>query len=765
MSTKQERAVYLYLTPPEVYFWNWNSDSSAASWSNGAQAASVEELLSIFVRMELQIIPPLGSLLLILDACDNNWSKEQTSQLLERLLPTITKGEYQHKESIHRLVNLLETLHDFTKGYRQSTAKFVSFIELIFRKSLFNQDTLVPQGIIDGLKSKVWKNELPIFNDAVGRFNDEMSLLESALKSINADSLSEQLQTGVSDITATDSVPEVEGELLSLTSVLDDPELFQLGRLTQQLVSLVEIPRKLEDSGDVSSGGVSDITTKGDLDKLLLSELAHDDLNLSIRLANNEALFIRREVPPVLPENSRIILLDNGLRFWGVSRLFATAVALAFSFRQEENQECFHLNHGRYTPIEFRHKDSLLKHLGLLETGLQSGNALDEVLSDKMNQNPEVVLVTHKKVFDDQEFRRHFRKLNIAKIFICLIDQFGSFRMIEKNDKGMKVLSNALINLAEIIDSKESKSLKKNMTGFPLVLSEQKFPLLLPGWNIIWSFTSESDETVALTKDNRVLVKKGRHQFEYREIYNKLPFGHYKRCFIDTNGRIYVVVVDNKWTLHLYRFNQELEFIDEQTMVVENNLVGLEISRQLIQIKTHQGIDFYSLETLTKLSTSPTPEPIINKYGTPYTPHQKIWKFQNVFIDKDWFYLRKKDVIWTFKVQNQTLKLVQEYQVSINNQKIYQFSDHGMYDGTRIKLSSAKTGNNSRFVLDSRGILHLMSSNPDIPEISILLSSGANTAAYTQSKHFAGAKRFLGDRSESFDEVIDTIKEFCRNAI
>ena len=128
MSTKQERAVYLYLTPPESYFWNWNSASDSVFWNNGAEAATIEELLSIFIRMELQIIPPLGSLLLIMEACDNNWSKEQTTQLLERILPTITKGDYQHKESILRLVNLLETLHDFTKGYRRSTAKFVSLV-------------------------------------------------------------------------------------------------------------------------------------------------------------------------------------------------------------------------------------------------------------------------------------------------------------------------------------------------------------------------------------------------------------------------------------------------------------------------------------------------------------------------------------------------------------------------------------------------------------------------------------------------------------
>ena len=43
----------------------------------------------------------------------------------------------------------------------------------------------------------------------------------------------------------------------------------------------------------------------GDFDRLLVSELAHDDLTLSVRIALNEALYLRREAPARDPRPHR----------------------------------------------------------------------------------------------------------------------------------------------------------------------------------------------------------------------------------------------------------------------------------------------------------------------------------------------------------------------------------------------------------------------------------------------------------------------------
>ena len=50
----------------------------------------------------------------------------------------------------------------------------------------------------------------------------------------------------------------------------------------------------------------------------------------------NEALYLRRESPPHTPPRRRRLLLDAGLRTWGVPRVFVAAVGLAVAARSDE---------------------------------------------------------------------------------------------------------------------------------------------------------------------------------------------------------------------------------------------------------------------------------------------------------------------------------------------------------------------------------------------------------------------------------------------
>ena len=55
----------------------------------------------------------------------------------------------------------------------------------------------------------------------------------------------------------------------------------------------------------------------------------HDNLTLAVRIALNEALYLRREAPPRSPPKHRAVLIDAGIRLWGIPRIFATAVVLS----------------------------------------------------------------------------------------------------------------------------------------------------------------------------------------------------------------------------------------------------------------------------------------------------------------------------------------------------------------------------------------------------------------------------------------------------
>ena len=76
--------------------------------------------------------------------------------------------------------------------------------------------------------------------------------------------------------------------------------------IARQLLAAIHLPRSLSDRDDLPVGGISDISNRGPLDRLLLSELAHDDLTLAVRIATNEALYLAaRRRPAVRPSGAR----------------------------------------------------------------------------------------------------------------------------------------------------------------------------------------------------------------------------------------------------------------------------------------------------------------------------------------------------------------------------------------------------------------------------------------------------------------------------
>src|SRR4029077_1254713 len=105
-----------------------------------------------------------------------------------------------------------------------------------------------------------------------------------------------------------------------LTQLRDDEELAGVAQIARNLLAAIHIPRALAAPLELPVGGVSDLSNRGDLDRLLISELAHDDLTPATRIALNEALYLRREAPVSTPPRGRIVMIDTGIRLWGIAR-------------------------------------------------------------------------------------------------------------------------------------------------------------------------------------------------------------------------------------------------------------------------------------------------------------------------------------------------------------------------------------------------------------------------------------------------------------
>ena len=160
-------------------------------------------------------------------------------------------------------------------------------------------------------------------------------------------------------------------------------------------------------------GGISDISNRGPLDRLLLSELAHDDLTLAVRIATNEALYLRREAPPSSPPKRRAVLIDAGIRLWGVPRVFAAAVALSLVAATDRNirVEAYRACGRSVEPVTLTRREGLLAHLEALEPDAHPGDALPAFLAavSKDGDLTDAVIVTGEDVAADRAFQRDRR--------------------------------------------------------------------------------------------------------------------------------------------------------------------------------------------------------------------------------------------------------------------------------------------------------------------------------------------------------------------
>ena len=151
---------------------------------------------------------------------------------------------------------------------------------------------------------------------------DALALLKhlAACRSLtDVEAIRLRLRTGLEQ---TPAAPELHiSEIVRglLTKLRGDPQLAALARgLAQALLAVIATPRRLVPETELPLGvRFSDITNRGPLDRLLLTEIAHDDFTLAVRVALNEALYLRRESPRTPQAFTRVLLIDAGIRMWG----------------------------------------------------------------------------------------------------------------------------------------------------------------------------------------------------------------------------------------------------------------------------------------------------------------------------------------------------------------------------------------------------------------------------------------------------------------
>lgn len=324
-----------YAAPPAGSFWAWSADHDAIEWHDGSTLAMWQEVHGVLKFLgDEGGLPPLGAVLLLLAACRDEWLA-LCIQFHEKVLMIlgVTDNNDVAQEIKETLVRGLKVVNDLPKELRSSFAAKCLLVSALFEggpHSLPRDDSnrILMELAIHGPGGL--QGSLPQM-DARARFYRDLRALRTGLARHNAGSLESRLRTGLDNLLILPApIPDAPSDprLLLDRLLATGGECGAAAAVAKRAIAMMNFPGNFGTPRDLPVGGISDITNRGTVDRLLLGELAWDDLVLAARLVHNEALYYRREIPPMQVAVGHTVLLDRGLRLWGTGRIFALGVAL-----------------------------------------------------------------------------------------------------------------------------------------------------------------------------------------------------------------------------------------------------------------------------------------------------------------------------------------------------------------------------------------------------------------------------------------------------
>ncbi len=460
----QIAAAATWLVPSTDAPWRWDEDCEAVIWEDGTTIVFREELAQIVERFAARGLPRPGALMLLLAACRGKvpWFSDHTAPALRSLaaLPSALKSGVPARGAL-AVYLLLE---------RDRSSASVETVLNALRSDLPFADMLE-------------MDERGRAGDLVG----DLLALERQLEGLDEDAIQRLLQTGLSQLP--EAAPELEvpvsiqiGDLLN--HLLDDPQVAGIARVARQLMAAITLPEALSQDKDEAVGGVSDIGNRGPLHRLLLSELAHDDDTLAVRLALNEALYSRHEPAASHPPSRLLVLIDVGLRMWGTPRVLAVSAALAFLAKSGKRvaPAVYRSSGDEALPVKIWTPEGIVELLGSLDSRIDASAALDALLrQSEQPRNPtDLIVITHRAALEDRAF---VERLPAGQVntYAVGVTREGQVSIFTRGPRGLRPMNEVRIDPHCLFGTARPElPLRDGSRNLPAIFRAEPFPFLLP---------------------------------------------------------------------------------------------------------------------------------------------------------------------------------------------------------------------------------------------------------------------------------------------
>ena len=424
------------------YFWQWEEDDAnfILATSDNQSIAYDATVFEVFEGLSTVGAPPFGSLVMALMATD-----ESPTRFLDYLEEALSEMEAQSghaKNLIFYADKAMKLLHNFAalpREYKTGDKRNLMFAT-VFRKS---HNGLKAKKV--ALFSKLFKDNDEILYHCLDQVTYSQSNFTKDVKALAL--LSDEFPTTKSSLDAMLGAPieEYGGALQQKIPKLKDSdnpfelvekliegnETFYMGSLIKRLWSGLNINMRHRSPSEQPLDGVSDITNKGEVSRLLLSEFAHDDDVFMQRIANHEALYILREVPPESNQLDRIFLLDSSIKCWGNVRTINLAIAFAIAKhpKTDIHSKVYALS-NTYQEIFLDDIHQIIKGMNVLSPNLDCTLGLESYLEEQHQKNQEIFFITSEYQLQNAEIQNILKNANdkIGYVIFTSFDNSGQLR-------------------------------------------------------------------------------------------------------------------------------------------------------------------------------------------------------------------------------------------------------------------------------------------------------------------------------------------------
>ncbi len=777
-----------YFSAPVNYFWNWAERGEVIEWQNGSTICYRDELMDILRGLSEQGLPSLGTLLLTFAACQENWKESTASRFIfsglyyEMIEEAADPSDEALDYYIHQALQCMDIIHELPKDLR-SGKNVIHLFHEIYAKGVCEVPASQARGVIDEFSSGRLDSQVLRSGKEISRaqFMADLVYLNNALKAFpDKSSLETKLRTGLKNIPEKAEVNLPEPEPLDLLEQLaEDTRTAGISRLTKRLLAALHIPMHSQGSSHLPYGGISDVTNRGNFDRLLLSELAQDDELLTARLVNNEALYLRREEPPDTLNRQRTILLDSTIKMWGTPRVFAISAALACAQPAKHIAEsnAYALGGNTFEQIDLTSKNGIMATLERLDPALDCGKALLSWMEEQQHHHlHEYILISDEQFLHHPESGRMLSALKHPLSFIITVNRKGDLGFYEYIHGRTKLLNKAKFDLGELLHAPPRSFQRKGTDILPAFIKREVSPLYFPTSGMRLSekntFHYRDFGVVGVTENQRVLYWPMK-VLGAREL---LPFIEPGAYYFGFDGIVTLFILVNNPThkrLLFYKIHTVKNTVETKDLSTDIPAVG--------EALFHANLFFICTATGVVLFDCVNGE--IDTHQDKGTAMQLFTKYKSQRIPSDFSYLKRyinngysvlqrvqHIAVNAYKhlsldgydialLNNNHLKLIDNRKKAVLHRsarhEAQPLEQSTILPHTNIRLNKWVWSDGSEAVVDSRGLLHLRSSDPAIPEITIVLALGKPSACWAADGKMSGSFYFTGaDPSESMPAAL-----------